>query len=330
MEAMKREELPLKHVEEPKIEKPEKEPKISYHILYGCHVTLEDFEKFHGLFKEADIYIPELEGHDARTRNLLDMLSQGKRSPEEVASRTWVKEGSLKYKVYETIHNSKKPILFVDLPLNHELIKVSDENDELGREALKLFRAGELKPALKKMHKYVIDDADYELKREAIMKEGLKERLKRFVKECPELKDKDEIKALLTLGAAHTHLYHDLKKENISISREFARQPFIFDHIMGELRGIMFSKNRKPDKTMLARGIIDVLLTVYSISSVTVDTSKAIALSYKISSKLNLKDIERISKDLGKDPEKTIVDCLEERNIKVPKTEEEMDEMLGK
>ncbi|GAG30906.1 unnamed protein product, partial [marine sediment metagenome] len=134
---------------EQNLEKSEREPKISYHILYGCHITPEDFDKFHELFKETDIYIPELEGHDLRTRNLLNMLSYGKCRPEEVASRTWVKKDSLKYKTYETIHDSKKPILFVDVPFAHELIKVSDRIDKLGGESLKSFKAGEFKPALK-------------------------------------------------------------------------------------------------------------------------------------------------------------------------------------
>ncbi len=315
---------------EQKIEKLEEEPKISYHILYGCHITPEDFEKFHELFKDADIYIPELEGHDLRTRNLLNMLSYGKCRPQEVASRTWVKKDSLKYKTYETIYDSKKPILFVDVPFAHELIKISDKIDELGGESLKSFKAGEFKSALKKMEKYVIDDANYELKREAMMKEGLNEKLKHFVKECPELKNKNEIKALLTLGAAHTHLYRELKKENISASRDFTKQPFIFDHISEALRGIMFSKNKKPDKVILARGMVDAFTWRYFINEKTTsDTSKAMKASRKISSKLNLKDVKKISERMGKNPKENIAQALYSQGIKIPESEEEMDKMLN-
>lgn len=317
--------------EMPKIEAKEKEPKISYHILYGCHVTPEDFEKFHELFQKADIYVPELEGHDARTRNLLNMLSQGKRSPEEVASRTWVKEGSFKFKTYQTIYNSKKPILFVDIPFDHELIRVSDRIDELGGESLKSFKAGEFKSALKKMQKFVIDDADYELKREAIMKQGLKEKLKRFVKECPELRDKEEIKALLTLGATHTHLYKELKKENIPASREFTKWPFVFDHISEALREVLFLKTKKPNKVLLARGMVDAFTWRYFINEkVTSDTSKAVKASRKISSKLSLKDVKKISERMGENPKENITQALDAQGIKIPKTEQEMDEMLKK
>lgn len=307
----------------------EKEPKISYHILYNPHATPKDLEKFPELFKEADIYIPETEGHDARMHNLLNMLSQGKCGPREVASRTWVREGSPQYKIYETIYNSKKPILFVDVPFDNELIKVSDRIDDLGRESLDLFRAGEFKPALKKIHKYIMDEADHELKREAIMKKNLKEKIGRFVKEYPELKSRDEIKALLTLGAAHTRLYQDLKKENIPISREFSRQPFVFNHLLEALRRIMFAKNKKPDKTMLARGIVDTFLGSYYLGSITKDTSKVLAVSYKISSKLGLKDIKKISERMGENPEENIANSLEPFGIKIPETEEEIDEMLG-
>ena len=45
--------------------------------------------------------------------------------------------------------------------------------------------------------------------------------------------------------------------------------------------------------------------------------------------KEQLREIRRISKELGKDSSRTIMDVLEKRGIEIPKTEEEMDEMLS-
>ncbi|GAG14198.1 unnamed protein product, partial [marine sediment metagenome] len=61
---------------------------------------------------------------------------------------------------------------------------------------------------------------------------------------------------------------------------------------------------------------------------VTSDTSKAMKASRKISSKLNLKDVKKISERMGENPKENIAQALDALDIKFPKIEEEMDEML--
>lgn len=317
---------------EPQPESKEGEPKISYHILYGPHKTPEDFKKLEELFEKADIYIPERLSHDAKIRDWVNKLSQGKMTPEEVLDRSKASKTSHLLRQYQIIYNSKKPILFADVPVGHELLEAEKESDKLGGDSLDLFKSGEFKSALKKIRDYVIEEADFELKREELIKKNLKEKIKEFISNRPELKEKDEVRVLLTLGAFHTKLYHDLKREGYSASREFTRQPMIYLHSSEAMRRLVFSKDKKPNKTMLARGILDALLTSYYVWTTTKDTSKAIAASYKLSSKLNLKDIKKISegyKKYGGGGVLTIADVLKDSGIKIPKTEEEMDKMLG-
>jgi len=322
----------------------EKEPRISYHILYGFHAALKDFDKFEAAYKEADVYVPEEIGSSARVLNFLNKLSQGELTPQEVADRLWTRPGSFAFEQFRVIHNSKKPILFIDVPAGHELLKMDEQSDKLFNESTALFKKGDFKQSIKTMRNYVINEVDLESRREEIIKKNLKEKIKEFVKYYPQLKEKDEIKVLLTLGAAHTRIYHDLKREereeqkegqaDFSISKQFARQPLIFYSIEEALRRCMFLKDRQPSDIILARGIIESFLFNYYVkyTRITDDGNKAVMVGRKISSQLNLKEIKKISKELAEYSNPTAltaVDVLKKRGIKIPESEEEMDEMLN-
>ena len=317
----------------PTIEKPEtkeEEPQISYHIFYAPHFTAKDFENLKNTFDKADIYVPELVGWDFRTKDQLNRLSQGEFTPEELAAKGFISNKSARFRQYQIIYNSKKPILFVDMPLQHKLIPISDRNDELGKESLGLFTKGDFKSSFKKIYQYTIAETDYEKKREELIKKNLEEEVKKFIKTDSKLKDKSDINVLLSLGAVHTGIYHKLKKEEARVSREFSRQPFIFDSTAQSIREMMLSRRKKPDKLLLARGLVDALVFYYYIQNrVSYDSNKLALTAKKISSHLNFKDIKNVSKELGKDSSRTIMDVLEKRGIEIPKTEEEMDEMLS-
>jgi len=306
----------------------EEEPKISYHIFYAPHVTAKDFENLKNAFDKADIYVPEGERWSFRTKDLLNRLSQGEITPEELAAKEFINSKSAYFKEYEMIYNSKKPILFVDLPFSHELITTSKRNDELGNESLKLFAKGDFEFSFKTMRQHIINEAGYEKKREELIKKNLEEEVKKFIKTDSKLKDKSDVKVLLSLGAVHTGIYHNLKKEKAPVSREFSRQPYIFDSMGQAIREMMFSRRKKPDKLLLARALVESKMFVYYINRrISYDSGKLMLTARKISSHLNFKDVKNISKELGKDSSRTIMDVLEKRGIEIPKTEEEMDEI---
>ena len=315
---------------EQKIEKLEKEPKISYHILYGPHVTSKDFEKLEEAFKKADVYIPEKLGYITDTLEYYNKLSQGELNPKEMAKEFGIDSGSHTLKQYQVIYNSKKPILFVDVPdVNQELMEECERNDDLNTESFKLFTQGMYDSAIEKMRKCVINDANFELKREELIKKNLKGRIAELIEDNPQLEKKDKIRALLTLGALHTRIYHDLKKEGLSAFWEFARLPFSMDSTAEAIRRGMFSKGKKPNEILLARGIVEPFLYNYYLDQkITDDTSKVLMISRKIASKLNLKDIKKISERIGENPRENIFQMLYSQGIKIPKSEKEMDEML--
>ncbi len=313
-----------------KIEKPEikeKEPKISYHILYGAHRTAEDFKKLKEALEKADVYVPEMVGWNLGGALIFNSLSMGAITPEQMAEIYQIKQDSPYFKICETIYNSKKPILFADISRNHELLQERRLNIGSFNLALSLFRRGEFPLALKVIRGSSEKLSNYFEGREKIIKQTLKNSVRQLSEEHPQLKDKKDIKVLLTLGIGHTQVYHSLKKKEESVSREFTETPFIFN-FLGEIdRRHRLSKNKEISNELLAKFILDDLM-IPELGEITQNSNKMIKVSRKIISKLNLKDIERISKELGENPEKTITDVLEARGVKVPKTEEEMDEML--
>ncbi|GAG30901.1 unnamed protein product, partial [marine sediment metagenome] len=103
----------------------------------------------------------------------------------------------------------------------------------------------------------------------------------------------------------------------------------VFSSLSEAERKIIFSKNKEIPEELLARGIIEELLNNY-FEGITDNTNKIIMVERKISSKLNLEDIAKISQQLNEDPRGLgLIDILEERGIKLPKTEKGMDKMLG-
>lgn len=320
---------------EPEIEKTEtkeKEPKISYHILYGAHRTAKDFnfKKFKKAFKKADVYVPETVGWDAEAVLIYNSLSLGEITPKQLVKERffWIEPDSSHFKIYETIYNSKKPILFADIPKNHELLKEYQLNIGLLNLALDLFEKGRFSSALKIAREATKGLSNYWGSREKVIKQNLRSSIGQLSKDLPQLKDKKEIEVLLTLGMGHPLVYYDLKKEGESVFREFTETPFVLN-VLGEIdKRLRFSKNKEISDELLAKFIIDELLFA-KFKKITPDSNKLLKVNRKILSKLNLKDIEEISKELGERPNKDIVERLEARDIKIPKTEEEMDEMLG-
>jgi len=317
----------------PTIEQPEtkeEEPKISYHIFYGAHWTAKDFENLKSAFDKADIYVPELVGWDFRAKDKLNRLSQGELTSEEVAAKEFVGKNSARFKQYQIIYNSKKPIFFADMPLQHKLIPLSFKNDELGKEALELFEKGDFKSSFKKIYQYTIAETDYEKKREELIRKNLDEEVRKLIKTDSRFKDKSDVKVLLSLGAVHTGIYHKFKKEETPVSREFSRQPFIFDSMAQALREMMLSGRKKPDKLLLARGLVEALaLYDYINRRISFDNSKLVPVLRKISSRLKFKDIKSICREMGKDSNRAILDVLEKRGLEIPRTEEEIDKMLS-
>lgn len=310
-----------------KTETNEKGPEISYDILYGPHRTEKDFEKAKEIFSEADVYVPELVGWNRNIAQIYNEVSQGKTTPELLPPEYFEYNPHL-LRDLKMVEGSKKPILFVDIPQNHELLEQNMAAKKLRRKSFNLFKEGQFELALKIMRESLEVFNNHLEDREDLIKNTLKEKVNELAERDSDLKEKSKINVLLTLGAGHTPVYHDLKKEGLSVSSKSAYPLMVWDSFTEAGKKMRLSKNKEVDDELLANIFIERFIYPH-LSKATEDSNKMAQAGRKISSKLDLQEIKEISEEFGKGPEKDIIHILEERSIKIPKTEKEIDKMLN-
>jgi hypothetical protein len=307
------------------------EPKISYEILYSAHRTAKDFEKLDEAFPKCDIYVPECSDWTPEILADLQSLSKGEITPKKLMEKNGWSENASWEKDYEIIYQSQKPILFADLGMGHELEKIDILVRVLFNQSFEEFTDGNFPVALQKMREFAAKKAEYHQKREEIMKANLETKIKAIIENNPQFKNKEEIKVLLSLGAVHTPLFHSLKKEKPSTLREFANLPLVFISQDETIRRKMFSKEIKDE--LLAKMFVEHFLLKY-FEDIADDSNKISRIVRKISSKISLDEIKKISENwreldtrsFGLPP--ILIKFFRDKRIKIPRTEKEIDEIL--
>ncbi|MFA6145836.1 MAG: hypothetical protein WC697_00705 [Patescibacteria group bacterium] len=309
------------------IEQKEKEPNISYHFFYSYHDTAKDIENLGNAFKEADIYVPEAIMHTDEVRGCFVLLSRGLITSEEVAEGMDIKKNDSRFREFEIIYNSQKPILFADCPATDTGLvqKLQEWTKALGK-GEQNFVEGRLSQAIEEIRSFINIFVEFQEEREKIIKINLNNQLKFFLEKHKEYTNKEKLRVLIKLGAYHTNLYHKFKEEDLSVSREFNQIPITYSIWNEAERMTQFNKDVSDE--ILAKGLIDIFLMAYLRDSSN-DSEKIIRVNRKLLQSLKLKDIEQISKDYSKNQVINISEELKKFNITVPKSEEEMDKILG-
>jgi len=214
-----------------------------------------------------------------------------------------------------------------DIPVTDvDLIKKEKIGELVLEAAVSYFWNGEFQRALKGVRMHLNFCAEAFKEREEKIKINLKNKLKKFLAEQPEYAKKKELQVLIQLGAMHTSIYHKLKHENLPVSREFSQPIFVYPFLGEALRRIIFGK--QIDDELLAKGLIDYPL-ITKLKRISNDTDKIVKVARKLLAPLKLQDIEQISKNSSQSRAIDISEELEKFNIKIPQSEEEMDEILG-
>lgn len=331
------------HKELPTETEKKKEPKISYEILHSAHETATDFKKLAQAFSEADVYVPECVDWTPEISADFNALSQGKKTPEELMNKYDLPENSAWVRELEIIYQSQKPILFPDLGKGHELDALNEKASTFFDWSFKKFKQGNFSEALKTMRDFVQTAAEYWEKREGIIEDNLKIQLNDLVRN-KELKNKKEIKVLLSLGASHTSVFHSLKEKEPLTKRQFPDLPFVFLSQDEAVRRARFSKEIKDE--LLAKIFVENPLCNY-FCSITEDSSKALKITRQLSAKISFEEIKNLSENWHKDQlaDRGVHALLEglgltrelspvlrkffqNKGIKIPESEKEIDKML--
>lgn len=297
---------------EPSQESQEKEPNINLDFYFFAHGTKEDFEKLEEKIQNCDIYIPEIYRYDEKTYTLMNQVSMGEITPNEAAEQMLFPTDEVKHQL-NLIHNTKKPITFIDIPntiyqqdpsyLNME--KASKEQQE---KSLDDFLSGDFDQSIKFMKSHIANNAWCSIYRENFLIENLSKNLQphilQLIEQNPDL-DKDEINILLAYGASHTKMHHDLKKDKDSKynSLKFSKPEgeIIFNKKVEIIRKQKF-ENRiysedELDDEFMAKIIIEniILPTLRPISENSINILTA---GREIVDKLSFQDIKEISESL--------------------------------
>src|SRR3989344_1223127 len=108
------------------LETKEEGPKIKIKIFFSGHVDAENAKAAIEDFKECDIFIPESVGWDLKEKEQWNSLSTGKINPERFIQQSEPNFPDFTLAQSKIIHNSGKPIFFIDLPEGHAIIKEID------------------------------------------------------------------------------------------------------------------------------------------------------------------------------------------------------------
>lgn len=251
----------------------EKFPPVYIKFFSGAHGTEYDARDVPKELEAADIYIPEFSGWTEEVAEEINKISIGEMAPDDPNRKI---NADFWQPALRALASSKKPVVFIDIP--EELKKEYRKEDEKFWENKKPFDSLSYEDALEEVKIREKHEVDYHVFRENYMYAALGPKIIETLRLHPELCEKEKVVALITLGVAHTDIYHQLKKrENDMVSRSFSATPVYGAHSEA-FRRFMFGKEVSDDlvRKMLTEGILEIEGYFEKLASVTEDTLKGL------------------------------------------------------
>lgn len=308
-----------------------KGPKISVNFFFSPHRTEKDIEKLRPLLKETDIYFIEGAGWESWAIDYYQKLSRGEITAEELLRETGWKPGHLFYSMrlaeLSILYGSNKVIGVVDVPASHSSVKRHEEIPQI--EIKEIFDK-----TLETVKDFIQVLAHVERMREEYMILHIRPKIKEIIDNSPILKKKRKVEVLLHLGAAHTIIHHEVKKQGFEIQREFASRPYIFSYRDEALRKYFFGKEISQD--LLAHILLEQQLHISeigaSLEEISPNTDQYFLALRRIVSKFKTEEIEKIFTKVAR--EQSFPDGFQEeftqKGLKLPGTEEELRRFLSR
>lgn len=319
-------------------------PKMSMDIYYSEHLYPESWYGLKDRLKKCDIYVPEQHGVTLGGQEFLNNVSFGRISPKEAEEKGLDGESYPSwFEFLRNIHNSRKPIITADIPRDHRIYKKTEALHARYRYLLETnLPIMNFTDVLKEIKILGRNNARLEKQREEYMLSHLTPYIQKVLEDYPQLKEKDELKVLLSLGGYHTSFYHALKKGGQDINREFSVMPFVYSYFTEGMR--RFSFGRDVDDELAARIFLESVFQGglrNNLSRVLQTNSpKSEAFVRKVISQFSLRDAKEIF-EKGNIKSKEVfvkrsgvldlfIDKFIEKGITLPKSAQELDEFLAK
>jgi len=301
----------------------EREPKINLKFFFAAHTKPADWEKLAELIEKADIYAVESWGLEKEQHEEYNRVSLGEVSPSEAESRIGGLDARVR-KEFEAIYNSRKPVVFVDVPAGHPLNEESSAVWKLRKLAIDRFKSGEFESAAAKERAFIEGYRGFQEEREEYVRSEIKNLVEKL-KSDREFKNKSEINVLVRFGVAHIGLSRSSYGEGVESAAVFGDLPYVFSFGGEAFRRLSF-KGSMPEE-LLARSLMEEVLA-RKLNNFADSTQILVKVLRRIISKLTIDDIREISLAMGRGED--VVSAIEARGVKVPKSKEEMEERAGK
>lgn len=303
-------------------------PKVKIHIFFGTHGTEQEAELLRGPIQKADVYIPELASWDPGFKYALEDVVRGRKTPEVIMQERGINPDTdsmfgFTKRQLEILYKSNKLIALADVPYTNNISqRFSDTiTSEIQRPTLrKLVQVMRIK--LKERSEAHSDREDF-------MIIQLEKEMKAILADNPELMKKKQVNILMFLGAAHTRVYHILKKGRKNVSREFGKMPQFYGYRLEAMRRFQFGKevNFELGTRVLMEEYLTDLFFKHLIV-LTEDIDKIIYYIRKIVEKFNVEEIRKIIEN--ETPGALLSTALKQKRIYQPTAETDLDSFINK
>lgn len=314
----------------PETKEPEKEvPKVSFRFFYAIHRTKEDVLGLEEEIGKAGVYVyvPETAGWTKQLAKDYTALSSGRMTPRELMVKHGLTDETHWQRELSALYNSKKLVLFVDIPRGKDAYRKYVE-----KRGFDLNISEDFGTAMRSMRGYLKNFADAIAFREQYIVDQLA-KVKHDIEEgrYSELRGKQDVKALIFLGAAHTPVYHALKKSGTEVSRVFPRNPFVYGAPEVEvLRRFRFDKE-VPDE-LVARALFSKYLSQLTSGWDETDTYKIWQYHQRVANLFSYREIESFFNEIPREIEASFDNLLarklKEKNIPVSNGDSIFDDFI--
>ncbi len=306
--------------------------KFKLEFVFGPHTTAQEADIIAEPLKECDIYIPEMIGWDSAVLEGLNSVAQGTLTAEEAVKKygNRIYDGFFK-QLLDHLHNSRKKVAFIDVPADHDLdIRIRSKKIPN--------RQASFEEDVNAQLKYLQREEKTEEEREDYMADQLPAVLSQLVEGNPELKNKEHVRVLILLGAAHTGVLHRLKKRGYDVDKSvFPSSTYRFGFYGNEVqRRLAFSKPL--DMLLVARSLMERYMGkalakqhIATYCYLPSDTTKAASLLKRLIDPLSYDELKAIWEEGGNffgilPP---FEDRLKEKGMALPRSEKELDDFLA-
>lgn len=318
------------------------EPKIKLDFYFAGHGDKHDAEEFLRRVATADFIAIEGIGWTERNRKFLQDIMDGSISRDKIL--TVKAQGFSEYlrEAYEGLYDSHKALFVIDIPegsLEKKHHRLIEQFEHIQQEAYVDFLSGNFNEVLRLVQQ--ASDIFYTAtaEREKAIVHNLHNKIgdrKKLFKQFPQLKERLELRGVVSFGSTHTNIYHDYRKKYDDFSGDqlsLLVGPFAFV----PSREIYRRKRvgMAVDQTLFAQMALEYLVMMLLIKITSSPQLLTDGMAF-FSRKFDFDEIKEISSKIAAnhDPrearKRIFAEALEKKGLKFPATEDELSQMLPK